>query len=200
MGQSVLLEQKHNHKHLTRVQGGYSWTCRRCNRSSILCHAQLFSSVPTFESSACRWFPGSSQQAPVRLQLATSWRFRTNNGKKTITNTLFLADFRFTLNQRLRTSKTLQVEKTYWTSKCHFLLPSTDFFISIQVWNSFMWSAHIYANPKAPRLTTLTECEPWKRRVLDMSISSCLTTMHQIQQSSLRENRVKARRFQVTRI
>lgn len=50
-----------------------------------------------------------------------------------------------------------------------------------------MWSAHIYANPKAPRMvTTLTECEPWKRRVLDMSISSCwkMKSKHQNQRKN----------------
>ena len=148
MGQSVLLEQKHSQLHLTGVQGGYSWTCRRRSRSSILCRAQLFSSVPTFESSACPWFPGSSRRAPVRLQLATSWR-KNAHRQKTITNTLFLADFRFTLNQMLRKISTFQpTEPQQWLrlSKASYslsvmMLWSTDFCLSVL--KSEILSSHV---------------------------------------------------------
>ncbi len=172
MGQSVLLEQKHSQLHLTGVQGGYSWTCRRRSRSSILCRAQLFSSVPM--PVVPRVKPTSTIKTPTSHFMAEERTPAKNNNQHT-----FLADFRFTLNQMLRTKAS-----TYWTtavtetqqsflqSKCHDALKHRSFnqFSSLK-FSHVIWT-YLYLR-KILHMFPWSQPEPLHWWALDMSTSSC---------------------------
>lgn len=85
-------------------------------------------------------FPGSDRREAIWLQATAPWRKKTQTAKNsqghTIPGRLF--------NLLNPTAVTETLESLLQRSKCHDVFKDTCFLIIFQVWNSCMWSEHIF--------------------------------------------------------